>query len=657
MKINKKNGDLDPTPPEEQIRNVVKTYNNDDIFAACKKGPRKKICQDAVGMAAWIKKGDSAEAKILGHNFGAGLYPFHPKIEGGVDGVRVAVVADGHGNALYHPYSDIGAFLACRVVLKVFAESYKESDEQWFLASKFKKEIVKRWRHHILYEVLHSKNLQIDSSLSEDEIMLKFGTTVLFALVDRERIFVGQIGDGAILLFNSEADSEVFKMSDPKLSSATDSLCDPLAADYIFTGVYKKKQYSHVLLATDGPYDVFEGDEQNKYFARYAAELLQNLNEETPEDFQKRLDEFCYQDGHLCQETLDDCSIALIVTDTDKNNPSKIDTLTAQLNETKSVLQSTEKSETESTSQLSEQLQTVSVFRKMPRISLYKTDESDKLRVFVDSPDTNEQSEQTDNSVNKICASLEDVKPLFKDGDGLYEIEDGFQLLDYYRHTNSFPPELASRFAGNLKQLTDQFDVHGLHTTKAFWQALLVNSKGGIRFFGDLIEASKGGKVAASKELDSFLSTLGLVRVCKVTRKFIAGASESDKNKAISDDGEQAAPSSKTITVDEKCYEPLYLYSKRNVSLDLSKVFDDNIFGHIINCALFFNNSRWGLTNTGDSTWAMFELDKGAESESEKEVSVPKGKAMQITDGRHIEVQSINFNKGKYKIGFQEVVE
>ena len=125
-----------------------------------------------------------------------------------INGVYIASVADGHGSDKC-PYSADGSKYATKVFTSLMAEycnSYNDPDELIaFLRRegevRIAREISREWKEKIL--MVHKGNMR-EEDLSEDEILKKYGTTLLGVLATEKDVLVYQLGDGDITYVDDE---------------------------------------------------------------------------------------------------------------------------------------------------------------------------------------------------------------------------------------------------------------------------------------------------------------------------------------------------------------------------------------------------------------------------------------------------------------------
>lgn len=190
----------------------------------------------------------------------------------GEDEAVIAALADGHGSASC-PYSGTGARIAvevaCEVLGKFYVEIVKSSETdissvKRLAEAMFPRDIVQKWRNRIESEY---QKIEPDSvEKMKDTDYIKFGTTLLCALVTPVHLLLMQLGDGDILLINEVGDISVPMQKDERMmGNDTLSLCSVNAAAnfrhyYLRTDAIEKR-LAMIFMSTDGFANSFESEE------------------------------------------------------------------------------------------------------------------------------------------------------------------------------------------------------------------------------------------------------------------------------------------------------------------------------------------------------------------------------------------------------------
>lgn len=196
----------------------------------------------------------------------------------------IAAVADGHGDNR-HDQSEFGAFLAVRAAVDelLSLQTHFGSDGLFsHLISTFKEDfprrLGRRWREAVIADAL-SRGLK-DSVETQDQqpLFVRYGTTLLAALVLRNKVLLGQIGDGSILFL--ESDSSVscpLAREEPDLGNEVDSLCSTEANKLWRTATCDCSEGGHILLTTDGLVNTFVDNTQLFAFAGSVAQRIRDF--------------------------------------------------------------------------------------------------------------------------------------------------------------------------------------------------------------------------------------------------------------------------------------------------------------------------------------------------------------------------------------------
>lgn len=223
------------------------------------------------------------------------------------DNIFVMTVADGHGGEKYVK-SDIGSKKACETLIELVKEYSPlgaKQIEKKLRSSNFKATLIDKWRSNVLKDY---KTENPQTKESEKQIIEKYGTTLLFAVITNLHIILGQIGDGAIMFFNDSGQFQLFKRHNPKNDSHTASMASSRAFTAFLIESYSviNFQFKNFILSTDGIYDKLD---QNNSFQLYADTLTNQVR-------QKKVSEilpFIVEEIDVSEKTKDDCTVAVMV--------------------------------------------------------------------------------------------------------------------------------------------------------------------------------------------------------------------------------------------------------------------------------------------------------------------------------------------------------
>ncbi len=176
-----------------------------------------------------------------------------------IKGVYIIAVADGHGSEKC-PYSSDGARLATKVFCSLMSEYYNSYDDMDALETflnregdvKLARTIDLDWKEEVLSAQERSGR---DVGLSEKEIHMLYGTTLLGMMIVDSFVFTLQIGDGDIIYVDEHNVSPMVD-TDRLLGVETHSLSSQNAWKNAVTGIMNKdmgdgKPYMY-MLSTDG---------------------------------------------------------------------------------------------------------------------------------------------------------------------------------------------------------------------------------------------------------------------------------------------------------------------------------------------------------------------------------------------------------------------
>ncbi|MCR5733293.1 MAG: protein phosphatase 2C domain-containing protein [Lachnospiraceae bacterium] len=176
-----------------------------------------------------------------------------------IKGIKVLSVADGHGSDKC-PYSADGAKLATKVFCNLMVEYYKSYPDlnslMTFLTRegeiKLPRTIDMAWKEEVLDL---NKREKRDDSLSDEEIIMMYGTTLLGLMITDTFVFALQIGDGDIIYVDKDTVTPVID-ADKLLGVETHSLSSKDAWKKAVTAVSGREADADLpymyLLSTDG---------------------------------------------------------------------------------------------------------------------------------------------------------------------------------------------------------------------------------------------------------------------------------------------------------------------------------------------------------------------------------------------------------------------
>lgn len=230
---------------------------------------------------------------------------------------QVVCLADGHGGKEYI-YSDVGAKIACELfveMVRILKAGYEKAGvpdwTEYLKTVKFKSAFVQMWRKKVIEDYERRAEKVSEGKLPDVKIIRRYGTTFLFAIRYRNKIVLGQLGDGAILMGFSadnapEGNWQMFKRHGWKYNSATNSMASNNAEYAFLIDSFERDNIVYLLLSTDGIYDCL--DEGDAFF-QYAQGLIGQIHDTGKLESPFSLDD----ETDVSQYTGDDCSVALML--------------------------------------------------------------------------------------------------------------------------------------------------------------------------------------------------------------------------------------------------------------------------------------------------------------------------------------------------------
>jgi serine/threonine protein phosphatase PrpC len=195
--------------------------------------------------------------------------------------ILAVAVADGHGGER-HDLSHCGAALAVQAAVSEVIASLPVagSERAWRPVSlsgeeEFHTRVTARWKESVVADAGRKPNLSPDEGGVPD-LFTRYGSTLLLALVDGSECWVGQIGDGDILLVRPDGSIETpIPKDETLLGMVTYSLSSRDSTGLWRTARFPIGAGGLLLLATDGLSDSFENPEAE--FRVFARSLLERV--------------------------------------------------------------------------------------------------------------------------------------------------------------------------------------------------------------------------------------------------------------------------------------------------------------------------------------------------------------------------------------------
>ena len=195
--------------------------------------------------------------------------------------VLVVAVADGHGGGK-HDLSHCGAALAVQAAVSEVIASLPVPGREgaWRPVSGSRDEelqnrVTTRWKGYVTADAGQRPGLSPGGGDGQD-LTSRYGTTLLIALIDGSECWLGQIGDGDILLVRPDGSIEApIPKDETLLGTVTYSLSSRDSPGLWRTARFPLGKGGLLLMATDGLPDSFENPEAEfQVFARSLSERV-----------------------------------------------------------------------------------------------------------------------------------------------------------------------------------------------------------------------------------------------------------------------------------------------------------------------------------------------------------------------------------------------
>jgi len=189
--------------------------------------------------------------------------------------ILVVAVADGHGGGR-HDLSHCGAALAVQAAVSEVVASLPVPGNGggWRPVAgsgeeEFQNRVTARWKGSVLADAGRRPGLSPDEGGGQD-LLSRYGTTLLIALIDGSECWLGQIGDGDILLVRPDGSIEApIPKDETLLGTVTYSLSSRDSPGLWRTARFPLGTGGLLLMGSDGLSDSFENPEAEfRVFAR-----------------------------------------------------------------------------------------------------------------------------------------------------------------------------------------------------------------------------------------------------------------------------------------------------------------------------------------------------------------------------------------------------
>ena len=196
----------------------------------------------------------------------------------------IAAVADGHGDDR-HDLSHLGAAFAVKAavdeLLSLFTHCRLEEGPLAFKRSfkaDFPRRVGRRWREAVLADARERPGDVQDQTGDNHRLFVRYGTTLLAALITEDGLLLGQLGDGAVFLVRPDGAVESpFSTETSDVGTVTNSLCSADVPHLWHTAVLERAGGGTLFLATDGLVNAFPNDEETHTFALSLGERIREF--------------------------------------------------------------------------------------------------------------------------------------------------------------------------------------------------------------------------------------------------------------------------------------------------------------------------------------------------------------------------------------------
>lgn len=195
------------------------------------------------------------------------------------DEVVIMALADGHGSAAYD-LSEFGSKIAVEAAIDELKSIYEQNCQSKYnlfsaLKNDFPKKIVREWKERVEKDISErDKNFDL---LNKNSLYKRYGTTLMFSMITKEEIYVGQLGDGNISIVDESNNVETpIPDTDDLIANETYSMTS--SGVLSLWRIYKNSitEDSMVIMSSDGLYNSFEDDEE---FYKFQRSLYKNIKE------------------------------------------------------------------------------------------------------------------------------------------------------------------------------------------------------------------------------------------------------------------------------------------------------------------------------------------------------------------------------------------
>lgn len=219
------------------------------------------------------------------------------------ENLAIACIADGHGSGSC-PHSSEGAEIAVKIAGEILHEMHRDLPAHKDI--RLPKLLEAKWKEAI--KKIHAES---GRETAEPFPYILYGTTLLAVVAAEDFIFALQIGDGNILLIDSEGNPRPILATEETVGEDTESLCMDEAWTYVRTQIIPwnaSGEPAMLLLSTDGYSNSFANSDG---FLKAGADFFKLWREEGLPYIDENLPEWLRQSSD--KGSGDDIAMALMV--------------------------------------------------------------------------------------------------------------------------------------------------------------------------------------------------------------------------------------------------------------------------------------------------------------------------------------------------------
>lgn len=190
----------------------------------------------------------------------------------------IACVADGHGDKKYIN-SHFGSSYAVQDASYVLGHMILEDEFSSNFKQDYPNRITKKWVHSVS---THDEKTILSTNDIKPNDFKSYGTTLISALVYKQNLYLGQIGDGLVLYLdeNNNFEKPIPEANESLVGGYTDSLSSESPINLFRTAIRDVSKGGYLIVFTDGLQNAFKDDSQYDIWAKDLIKLLKKYGEE-----------------------------------------------------------------------------------------------------------------------------------------------------------------------------------------------------------------------------------------------------------------------------------------------------------------------------------------------------------------------------------------